>query len=112
MEAAGKYGDIVDLSFPAVSPYAEEIEIAKLANEYADRIIAMKPQAVLCQGEFSLCFGVAQLLIKNNIVTLCTCSERITNEYQNPDGTMRKESIFDFKKFRKYELIGEINNGK
>ena len=48
--AARQYGDIIDIPFPRIDPLASTKDIARLAQDYAGRIIALHPTAVLCQG--------------------------------------------------------------
>ena len=99
---ASRYGGVADYPFPAVSAAAAPDEVHLLARDCANALVRMRPTAVLCQGEFSLAYEVIQLLQKQNIPVLTACSERKTVELQNPDGTVRKESVFDFVRFREY----------
>ena len=85
LREAEKYGDIVDVPFPAVDPEEDEAYIGVLAS------------AVLCQGEFCLVYRVVSLLKEKNITVLAACSERCV--IQNGD---RKEVTFSFRRFRRY----------
>jgi len=96
-KAAEVYGDIFDIPFPAVSPAAPEEDIERTADEYAGRIITLKPDCVLCQGEFNLCYAVTKRLLEKGIKTVAACSERKSVE---KDG--KKVSIFEFTGFRDY----------
>lgn len=102
---AVKYGEIVDMPFPTVSPYASTEEIQDLAKEESKKILAKRngdtPFAVLCQGEFTLTYCLSKILRDNNIDVLCACSERRTSEKLNPDGSVSKNSEFVFVGFRK-----------
>lgn len=106
MQAAEIYGEVVDCPFPAVSADCDEREIRQLALNYTEKIIAMQPAAVLCQGEYSLAFAVAFLLIQNDIPVLVACSERCVEERKEGE-TTKRESIFRFVRFRELgkELI-------
>ena len=97
LAASRQYGDVLDLPFPAVPAEADEAEISALAEEYANKILAMNPSAVMCQGEFTLCFCVVRLLKEKNIPVLAACSERKTVE---KDG--KKLSEFTFVRYRMY----------
>ena len=55
LDAGRQYGVIMDMPFPRIDPMASSAEISQLAQEYAARIIALHPTAVLCQGEFIYC---------------------------------------------------------
>lgn len=96
-----KYGEISDYHFPAVPPQASSNDIQILADKISLDIISQKPKAVLCQGEFSLCFAVVKRLTNANILCLCATSQRKTIErYEN--GKTIKNAIFEFIAFRKY----------
>jgi hypothetical protein len=101
---ASKFGEIIDVPFPNVPESADEDEIMSLAVYYSSKIISMNPTAVLCQGEYSLCFTVASILIKKRIVVLCACSKRNTLEKQTENGSTYKETFFTFQRFREYQL--------
>lgn len=52
--AAQVYGEILDLPFPDVPPALSAAAVAALADEWAARILALRPACVLCQGEMTL----------------------------------------------------------
>ena len=95
--AAERFGRIVDLPFPDIHPDWGEVEIAGMAVGTAARIVAMKPEAVLCQGEFTLAFHVVQGLKRLGIPVYAACSQR--NTVTQGD---KKISIFNFVRFRAY----------
>lgn len=97
LREAGKYGDIVDVPFPAVDAAGDENYILKLAEEYADRIRQLSPDAVLCQGEFCLAYRVISLLRESGITVLAACSDRCVTQ----KGQV-KEVTFAFRRFRRY----------
>ena len=84
--AAEEYGTIIDIPFPAMTK----------------KIIGVQPDAVMCMGEFVLCFKIVQKLKAKGICVLASCSERKAVEHMEKDGTIRKESIFAFCRFREY----------
>lgn len=102
LDAASTYGKIVDLPFPNVPPQFSEEEVQRMAAEYLDKILAMKPSAVLCQGEMTLTCLMAHRLLTAGIPALAACSERRTEEQVNPDGSTQKVSVFVFCRFRAY----------
>ena len=59
--AAQVYGEILDLPFPDVPPTLSAAEVAALADEWAARILALRPACVLCQGEMTLTTRVVRL---------------------------------------------------
>ena len=99
--AALEYGEIQDVSFPDVSPELDEVAIDRLGREYAEKILEKKPDAVMCQGEYTLSFNVAVRLMQAGVRVLCACSERCTIEIANERDNMR-ESLFTFVRFRDY----------
>lgn len=94
---AQKYGEIVDLSFPAVDPYLDKEEIEALANNELDKILSYKPDVVLCQGEFTLSYVLINKLKEKNIKVIAACSERNVVQEDN-----KKIVLFEFVKFREY----------
>ena len=60
--AAQRYGPVVDLAFPAIDPAADEAALDSLATVYADHILHLNPDAVLCQGECTFVYRVVQRL--------------------------------------------------
>ena len=98
---AEAYGEITDVLFPQISPSADDDEIAEIAREYALEIAKTNPAAVLCQGEYSLCFAVSDLLINKGILVLFACSVRQTDESAISNGCTQKISQYEFVRFRK-----------
>lgn len=95
---ANKYGEIIDIPFPDVPPLYNSSDIAKLAQKCVNTILQKNPSAVMCQGEFTLCYAVVNLLKSKEITTLAACSERKVIE--EPDG--KKITYFKFEQFREY----------
>lgn len=100
-------GDERSFHLPAVDPFADTKELRGLAEDYGKRIIAMKPDAVLVAGEFTLVFMLVDLLLKNKLKVLSSCSRRITTEVRKEDGTNEKKSVFQFERFREYAYYEE-----
>ena len=97
------YGDIIDLMFPAVPPDSSEKEILDQAEASVEKILALNPSVVLCQGEFTLVFAVVNRLIQNGIRVVAACSERDVSE-ENTDDGIKKTVYFDFVRFRDYSI--------
>lgn len=55
-EAAEWYGMIVDIPFPAVDAMGDEEYILRMVDDYVEKIEILKPETVLCQGEFSTAY--------------------------------------------------------
>ncbi len=106
-EAAKHYGEVIDLPFPPIDPAAEPDELRTLAKEYADKIEAQQPEAVLVAGEFTFAFMLVDKLLQDKVTVLSSCSKRVTEEVKKADGTNEKKSVFLFERFRKYEYYGD-----
>lgn len=102
LKEAQKFGDIIDMPFPNVSADWNIEEVRKIAYKLVDDIVSLHPDIVLCQGEFTLTYTVVDELKKHGIKVVAACSERRAKEYVNEDGTIEKNSIYEFVKFREY----------
>ena len=100
--AAEKLGRIAELPFPQVQADWDEAMVAGLAVSMAAKIAAMQPGAVLCQGEFTYTYRLVELLKLSHIPVLAACSERRVREWTDAQGQTRKESVFQFVRFRRY----------
>lgn len=96
-KAAEEYGNIVDIAFPSVNPTLNKDGVRELAEQYTSIIVMHKPAAVLCQGEFTLCFAVINMLKEKSVPVFAACSKRIVEETAKG-----KISIFEFEQFREY----------
>ncbi|MCR5237767.1 MAG: hypothetical protein K6E34_11260 [Lachnospiraceae bacterium] len=105
LRESNKYGDVIDIPFPNVPPRLGEQEIHGLAEEYVEKIVSQLSgdDAVLVQGEFTLCYAVVRMLSDRNIRAVSACTERITEESVKPDGEAEKKSVFRFVRYREYE---------
>jgi len=101
LAAAQQYGEIVDMPFPSIDPSASRDNVLTMATDYAQRIAAMSPNAVLCQGEFTFVFAVVIELKKIGVRVFAACSERCIREYVE-DGISKKVAEFKFVRFREY----------
>ena len=106
-EAARAFGEVKDLPFPQVAPHLSAAELRALADEYAEKIEAMKPDAVLAAGEFTLLFMLVDRLLQDGITVVSSCYTRETIEYKRPDGTNEKKAVFRFECFRRYEYFDD-----
>ena len=101
-EEALKYGEIVDVPFPHVNEFADTQEISRLSQKYIEKIVEMKPAAVVCQGEFCLSYQVIKQLKERNIKVMAACSKREAFETKIEDGSIVKTAVFRFVQFREY----------
>ena len=75
----------------------QEDDIRRLCDATVKKVMGYSPEAVLCQGEFTLAFQIINTLLEQDVTVVAACSERVVKENGN-----RKESYFYFKKFRKF----------
>ena len=100
-EAAEMYGEIEDMTFPAIPPEAGEIEITDLAEEYVSRIeerAETRDVTVHIMGEMTFCYAVITRLQPLGIPCIASTTRRQITEAA--DGV--KEVHFDFETFREY----------
>lgn len=104
VEAAEKYGNIVDVPFPMVNPTATKEEIKAMADKAVAEILANHPSAVMAQGEFTLTFEVVKRLQKEGITCVVACTRRRTDEevQQLAAAGLTREGMFAFMGFREY----------
>ena len=75
IEAAEEFGDIVDVQFPHVSPYATEQEVQELYQKCL-KVLQFNPYVVMCQGEYSLTYYVTCSLRELNIPVVVTTTDK------------------------------------
>jgi hypothetical protein len=100
--AVSQWKEVSDFPFPAVNTSWDTEDIAQRAERIAEQILPLKPDAVLCQGEMTLCFALVQKLQQYGIPVCAAVSDRDVKERVLPGGITRKESSFRFVKFRNY----------
>ena len=111
--AAQVYGEILDLPFPDVPPTLSAAEVAALADEWAARILALRPACVLCQGEMTLTTRVVRLLSifpfssiqyqgVRGVPVVAACSARCAASRTDADGCTHRQTEFRFVQFREY----------
>ncbi len=101
IEAAQRYGKIIDMPFPNIPPDLPEKEMDVLVQQEIGRIKREKPSCVLCQGEFTFTYRLINHLKANKIKAVAACSERRTVETVE-DGKTIKKTEYEFKGFREY----------
>lgn len=101
--AQKRYGEIVDMPFPNISPQWSSKQVEQLAIEYFERIQTLlpKPQtndAVHLMGEQVFCFKLLCMLSNAGYVVVASTTQRITKVL--PNGNIEKG--FAFIRFREY----------
>lgn len=102
INAAQMYGEIIDIPFINVDPTWSSSRVLDSATNVANEILKYKPEAVMCQGEFTFTYALVCILKRNGIKCLSACTNRIAQEVVKADGTVVKESVFVFEGFRDY----------
>ena len=102
LEEAKKWGEITDYPFPPVSANATTEDVINLAEKVAKEICGLKPDCVMCQGEFTLTYHIVALLKKEGIPVVAGCSERNVMEQTKEDGSVERVAIYKFVQFREY----------
>lgn len=102
LRAAQVWGEVRDYPFPCVEAAADKAAVQEMARHVVDKILALRPDAVLCQGEYILNYAIVKRLKEFGIVVVAACSERMVEEQQMPDGSTQKVSRFSFVRFREY----------
>ena len=104
LQAASKYGDILDLPFPTIPATLDTSELIVMAIEYlkkCDEIASIYQHTVVhIAGEPVFCFLLIQLLLKNGYTCITSTSERVVTENGN-----KKISTFVFNQFRNFKLL-------
>ncbi len=104
--AQQKYGPVTDLPFPNVDISFTPDQIHAMALEETDKILSLlkesrEENAVMCQGEFTLCFSVVSMLQKAGVRAVSAVTERITEDTEE-NGVIVKKSVFRFAGYREY----------
>ena len=103
LKAAAEYGEIVDLSFPAVDADADETYIEMLVDDYFETIKEMTKGNIFTvhlMGEMTFTLALVKKLQQIGIDCIASTSERISTEMESG----QKQVIFNFVRFRKYNL--------
>ena len=102
LSAAKIYGEIIDIPFPLINATSTTDEISELVKTNLEKILALEPAIVLCQGEFNYTFAMVEGLKNVGVKVVAATSERITVEEILTDGSTRQVSTFRFVQFREY----------
>ena len=100
LDAAKKYGEILDMSFPSISPDADLSTIEEHAEDCIETIINYAKEACVTlhvMGEMTFTFSLVTKALAKGITCVASTSERVVEEH---DGI--KTSEFRFVRFREY----------
>lgn len=93
--------ELQELAFPAVPADADEATVQAIAADCVQQILALHPAAVMCMGEFGVCFAVVEVLKQHGVCCVYSCAARQSTEKQTAHG-LEKYSYFEFCRFRMY----------
>lgn len=98
------YDEVIELSFPQISPHYNASEVKELAQEYCNRCVEILKQpslrnAVHIGGETMFCYYIISFLLEKGYQVVSASSERIVEEL----GENKIIKKFKFVKFRRYE---------
>ena len=103
--AIAKSEQIVDVPFPQVPANADTTEVRGIAHGIIDKITpwfdSPSDATVMVAGETSVCFYLIRNLLSRGFKVVVACSERVSEEQVQPDGSTKKVSVFKFVQFRK-----------
>jgi len=102
LSAARKYGDIIDIPFPAIDAMCTEDDIDDYVKKYYVMVKQYDNPVVMIQGEFTFTYRMVNCLKENGIKTLASCTDRIVEDKVLADGRIEKTSLFQFARFREY----------
>ena len=100
--AAERYGEIKDIPFPKIDPFATGEEVDAIVTEYLQRIMKYDNPVIMVQGEFVFTFRLVERLKKKGFKVIAACSERHVIETTDDKGKNLKQSVFEFVQFREY----------
>ncbi|MCC8186837.1 MAG: hypothetical protein LIP08_04825 [Bacteroides sp.] len=102
-QAAGIYGEVVDLPFPCVDPSGDETYIEHLADECMAGVLRLRAGhrvVVHLMGEMTLTVALLRRLKEEGIPCVASTSWRKVEEEQPG----KKRVTFAFERFRTYTL--------
>jgi hypothetical protein len=91
------YQEIVDLSFPQISPFLDTSELDALVETYENMVRKINPLVVHIMGEMTFTFRLVNRLQAFGIACIASTTERKVVENNGI-----KTSIFEFIQFRNY----------
>lgn len=102
--ATTQYGEVIDISFPAVSPEADSDEVGQLALEVVCSICNKhidEKFTVHIMGELTFVYAAVQEFHKRGIECIASTSQRKVSLLTNGE----KVSRFHFVRFREYQPL-------
>ena len=99
LNAAQKFGEIVDISFPVIEPFFSKAEVDELADITVEEIKNLDNNPVIhVMGEMTFTYAIVARLKTRGITCVASTTERLVK--MMPNG--KKISEFKFVQFREY----------
>lgn len=101
--AKRKFGEVIDLAFPQISPYSTTEQVKNRAEKFLKKILEIikyskdKTNAVHLMGEFTFVYHLVLMLKRKKITVVASTTDRLTQEENG-----KKIVTFNFVKFREY----------
>lgn len=89
--------EIINVAFPLLKADSTKEMVYEKASETVKKVMSYNPDVVFCQGEFSLCFRMVELLKEEGVSVVTSCNERIENS-ERTNGV----PFFRFVQFREF----------
>lgn len=98
---------IIDVPFPQVDARLQSEAVKKMAQELHDKVllddrITPENSTIMVSGEFTLTYALVELFKADGFTVVAACTERVSEEKVQPDGSVLKTSKFEFVRFRAY----------
>ncbi len=96
-----RYGEAIDLPFPAIDPTGDESYIEALVDTYVSKVLELSAgysATVHLMGEMTFTFALVNKLKEQGLDCVASCTDRCVEDM--PDG--RKQVDFRFVRFRYY----------
>lgn len=108
-DIVAKCGKVLDMPFPKMDPdWPNEIEkIVELVRTYRDKVIALKPDAVLLMGEWCFTIMLINELLKRGVKVYSTATDLDMQFTHNPDGSIDRVSHIHYRGLRPYHYLKE-----
>jgi hypothetical protein len=100
--ARHQYGQVTDWPFPAIDPYWNEVAVAALADQYAERARQLRPRptAIHIMGEMNFVFRFVYNMLGHAEGLPCVASTTRRRVRESEPG--KKMVEFEFVQFRLY----------
>lgn len=102
-EAAGKYGEVVDIPFPSIEANGTTEYFDEMVEAYVGKVLELDSDpVVMVQGEFVFTFRIVNKLKEKGIICLAAETKREVKEETDAEGNQLKTSVFKFEQFMEY----------